>query len=209
MAITAANIITALNEELQISENTSPSARMTRVIRNALRFLSGLGRWSCLYTSASAAVIAGTEYINWPDNFRLLDEIKLNDGTYDYEPLEDLEGGYRQWLKNRECQTAANRNRPLYKVQRGKKFYIDPISDAAYTATIYYYKYHPTDIAAILFDDDFLDCLVYAAIAAYLDSKGRHNKGAYYRALAQGKAQELQESDFEDKIHREIKYHDL
>ena len=211
MTITRTTIITALNEELNASESTTPSARMLRAMRTGLRFVSGLARWSCLHTSKTDyTTAAGDESIAWPANFRELDVIKVNDGTYDSAPLTEI--SYEKWQEHREDETTADYDQPEEFARREQKFYLQPRPDANsgsnYTVKVYYWRWHPDD-STILFGEDFEEVVNNAVIAAYLESKGRHVQAQYYKALAVGGAAELERTHAVDRKPRFIKYHDL
>jgi hypothetical protein len=212
--ITIEAIVGVLNEELVLNpaEATDGSgASVTLALRNTLRWLSRQGNWKCLHKTATAALVNGTTNIAQPADFNNLDAITLNDGTYNKEPLTPLEDGYNEWLTNRHNEPSNNYSEPKHYAERGTTYYLDPISDTDYTATLAYWAIHATDaagLAAIAFPDVFELALCYAVISNYLNSKGRHEKAVYYRALAEAELDELRDG-FEDKITRPIKYNDL
>jgi hypothetical protein len=214
MSIVISALITGLNDEISAEEKISAlSTKMERAIKKALRWSSMQGRWSCLHkTDASQSVTAGTQNLTKMADFHLLDNITLNDGTYEGPPLEPLEGGFYQWLTNREHETSSSYGEPVNKVERGNNIYLEPLPDGAYTASINYWSIHQTsDLAlttVLAFPDVFESALVYAVCAAYLDTTDRHNKATLYWAKALGELDDLRDG-FEDKRESVIKYQDL
>lgn len=215
MSITVANVITDLNDELTLSESTTTaSTAVKKAMTKALRWLSKRARWGCLHTSKEDyTTSAGDESIAWPDNFRVLDSIVVNDGTYDSKPLTKIT--YNKWLKRRADETSADYDEPEEYAERAQKFYLDPRPDANdgsnYTIKVWYWRWHPAITAVstpILFADVFKEAIVAATIAAYLDGKGRHAKAQYYWGLAENESDDLRR-DFEDKKPRNVKYRDL
>ena len=214
MAITVANCITDLNDQLKVSESTdSPSTAVLNALTKALRWLSRQANWSCLHTSASPTTTEGAQSVDYPANFRKLDYIVVNDGTYDGKPLTKIT--FRKWLRKRRDETSADYDEPTKFAQRGKKFYLEPRPDSNdgnnYTVTVWYWRWHP-GIAAlgttILFPDEFSQVVFDAFAGAYLDRKGRHGKARYYWGMAEKGALEL-EGDFADRKARIIKYRDM
>lgn len=179
-------------------------------MRNGLRWLSRQDKWSCLHTSANQATTTGTETIEYPANFRVLDEIIINDGDYDYKPLSEI--SFEEYKKLRAEETSSNYGRPRQFARRGEKFYLYYVPDSNdgdnYTAKVYYWRYHP-DETTILFSEDFEEVINNAVIAAYLEDKGRHSKAVYYQAKAKGQAEELSQRHCPDRKPTKIPYKDL
>ncbi len=202
MSITKANIVTQLNSRLGRSETATTLAE---VIKAGLKFVSGLGRWPCLHTSKTDyALVSGTYYLAWPDNFRELDCIVLNDGTYDGEPLTEIK--YEEWKKNREDETSANYDESEHYANRGKFFYLDPISDGSYTGKIDYWQWHP-DQDTILFGDEFKEAVFNAVMGKYLEGKGPNFADAanFYLQIAVRECSGIPQ----DKKKSQIQYHDI
>lgn len=214
MSIAISALIAGLNDEISAKENTTVlSVKMERAIKKALRWVSMQGRWSCLHkTDTSQSVVAGTQNLIKPTDFHLLDSITLNDGTYEGPPLEPLEGGFTQWLRNREDETSSSYAEPTCRVERGNNIYLNPLPAGAYTASINYWSIHQTSDLTLptelTFPDVFESALVYAVVAAYLDTTDRHNKATLYWAKAVTELDDLRDG-FEDKRNSVIKYQDL
>lgn len=215
MSITVASVITSLNDKLILDESiTTASTAVKDAMSKAVRWLSKRARWSCLHTSKEDyTTTEGDESIDWPDNFRVLDGIVVNDGTNDSEPLSEIT--YNKWLKRRKDESSADYDEPEEFAPRGEKFYLDPRPDANngsnYTVKVWYWRWHPaiTAIATtILFGDVFKEAIVAATIAAYLDGKDRHVKAQYYWGLARNESDDLKK-DLADKKPRNVKYRDL
>lgn len=214
MSIDVASVITDLNDELTLSESTSTlSTAVKKAMTKGLRWLSKRARWSCLHQSKEDYTTAGDSSIAWPDNFRVLDRIVVNDGTYDGKPLKKIT--YERWLKRREDESIADYDEPEEYAARGEQFYLEPKPDnndgSNYTVKVWYWRWHPAITAAdtaILFADVFKEAILAATIAAYLDGKSRHVKAMYYRGLAEVESDGLK-PDFEDKKPRTVKYRDL
>lgn len=215
MSITVANVITDLNDELTLSESTdTASTAIKKAMSKAVRWLSKRARWSCLHHSKEDySTSEGDESIAWPDNFRVLDGIVVNDGTYDSKPLTKIT--YNKWLKRRADETTADYDEPEEYADRGEKFYLDPLPDSNdgnnYTIKVWYWRWHPAITAVdttILFGDVFKEAIVAATIAAYLDGKDRHVKAQYYWGMAGNESDDLKR-DHADKKLRNVKYRDL
>lgn len=208
MSISVQSIIVTINNRLKVSENTStPSATVLDAITSGLRWVSEQAKWSCLHTSdTSQSVDAGEFTLDFPIDYKELDYITLNDGTYEGPPLKELDGGFEQWLENRENEMSGNYDEPTHKIQRGMKWYLDPKADQTYTADIWYWKFHPavSELASsILFGDRFTEPVKQACIAAYLDGKQRHSEAQYYftQAAILLDALEGPEADFTMEQH--------
>jgi len=172
MAITKAEILTVLNARLNRAETD-----IDEEIRSALYDLSNMANWKDLWTSDTTNTLtAGDTYLSLPDNFKELDAIVLNDGSEDGEPLKPLVGGFREWLRRREGESSSDYDEPEYYVIRGKRFYLDPVSDDNdgndYTATIYFWRTHPNDLDNILFGEQFREAIYNKTIAVYLQGLG-------------------------------------
>jgi hypothetical protein len=211
MDLTWKTVVASLNQDLAASESvTTCSARSKRALRTALNWLSRQANWSCLHTSTEASALSsGSDSIDYPDNFKQEDEIILNDGTYDGEPLKKLKGGYNRYRKLRKDETTGSYDEPEEYVKRQNKFYLYPVADGAYTPTIYYWRYHPiddadiiTDDPALLFTEEFEDCLNSAFIAAYLDTKKQYQRARFYFLKAQQLADELKLNLSDKKFKR-------
>lgn len=215
MSISVQSIIVAINDRLKADESTTtPSTTMLDAITAGLRWISEQANWSCLYNyDTSQSVIAGGFTLDFPADYKDLDYITLNDGIYEGPPLKELDGGFQQWLKNREDETSSNYDEPICMVQRGKKWYLDPKADQTYTADIWYWKYHPviTGLSStILFGDRFTEPVKLACIAAYLDSKQRHSEATYFYTQAAILLGPLEDTEADFAVERHfVKYHDI
>jgi hypothetical protein len=202
MSFTKDNIVTALNSRLGRSET---STTIAEIIKAGLKFVSEGGLWPCLWNSKEDYTIeSGTSYLDWPTDFRVLDEIRINDGTYDGDPLDEIT--YEEWLQNREDETSANYDEPVKFAQRGKRFYLDPVSDDDYTGKVYFWRYHP-DQAEIIFDDSFKEAVFNAVMGKYFESKGPAfaDAATYYLNIS---LREMSRLPQDTKVSQ-VKYHDL
>lgn len=205
--ITALRVLTKLNAELSVKESVAvPGTAVSMAFCEALRWLSMRGRWKFLYTTDEQDIEAAQRTLDRPDDMHLLEHIVIDDSA----PMKTLEGGYRKWLENRGDE--GSYAEPENYLERANRFYLDPLPDTDYTATISYWAVHATAdnilTLDITFPLAFERALVCAVAAEYLDGKGRHNKATYYRALAEAKIDELR-ATYEDKIEHFIQYEDL
>jgi hypothetical protein len=211
MALTLGGLVKNLNDKLGLTTDETVTT-LALDIKSMLRWNSMQGRWRCLHTSTPTDLKSGDSSIEKPADFNQLDAIRLNDGTYNKEPLLRLEGGYQQWLTNRDDETSNNYDEPTHYCERGNYFYIDPVADGDYTATVFYWKIHSTESIADATELDFPDVfelpLTYALMAVYLDGKGRHDEAVYFYAQAEAKLDELRDG-YEDKIDMTIRYEDI
>jgi hypothetical protein len=201
MAITKAELVTALNTDLNRSETTTTAAR---AIRRALEHLSGLKLWKDLHTSGTAAIVAGNTSFAAPTGLRVVDAIVLSDGTYDSLPMEPI--AWRDLLTDREG--SQSQSEPTHYIYRGRTIEFGPQADASYTATVRYWRSHP-DQDAILFGDAFKTALEYATQAFYLSGKGltADPKFAEVRDLYMDEVGGL--GSEADTITRCVKYRDI
>ena len=162
MAIAKTTLLTALNADLLRSETN-----IDTYIMRALFDLSGRALWKDLHTSDTATIAQGETSFAVPSDIRVLDEITLNDGTHEGEPL--TVAAWREILAQREGQQS--QGEPTQYRYRGRSIQFHPQADAAYTATTWYWKWclDPDDID---FGDTFLTALIYATQAFYLTGKG-------------------------------------
>ena len=145
MAITSSEVSTAVNDNIK---HTSTD----RELLLALKKLSGAG--NILFAiDESQSLADGDTTLDYPDDFKGLGHIVLNDGTYDGRPL--IECTYEQYLEYQNDKASSSRSEPRVFAEMGQKFYVEPISDGAYTAKIHHYRYHPEDVSTILFRDEW------------------------------------------------------
>lgn len=185
MSITKASLVTAINDELSTSFiAVTLSALIQRRLVKAMKWLSRQAKWSCLHTYDTKTLAAGESSVAKPDYFRIMDIIKVNDGTYDSRPLTRLAQGFTEYHRNIEDLTSGLYSEPLEFIEQGDNIYFSPVADKSYTVKIWYYAYN-YDLDNILFPDELKEALELACIAAYLDGIGRHEKAQYYWQQAQ------------------------
>ena len=173
MAITKAEIVVVLNSRLKRAETETTIAEE---MRSALWDLSRIAAWPDLHHYATEVVTSGTQYASYPTDFRLLDRLVINDGTYDYEPLGRM--NFDEWLLYRDQESSSNYDQPEFYSQRAKKFYLQPIPDASYTVKTWFWRYQP-DSDTLLFSDQFREAIYNATMKKYLESKGLEKSVRY------------------------------
>jgi len=164
MAITATEIRTVLNARLNRAETN-----IDEQIRSAIYDLSERALWRDLYSSdEEGATTDGGTTVALPDRFRVLDSVQLNDGTYDYPPLELAT--MQQIIEWRERETAAGESRPESYCIRGGNIEVYPTADAEYVVKWRYWQRHidPTG-GTILFDEAFREAIYNCAMMKYLE----------------------------------------
>lgn len=143
-------------------------------IRAVIKDLSKRAKWPDLYradeTDDRVDLVSGTSSSSLPDGLRVLDFIVINDGTNDGRPLKFLP--FEKWLKRREDESSSSYDEPERYARRGKKVFWDPVPDDDYTAKFWFWRHHPTVLAAntgddedILFGDEF-DVLIKYGVCA-------------------------------------------
>ena len=200
MAITNASIVTVLNARLRRAET---EAALTEPIFAGLTYISGKGRWRVLRTSAATNLVAGNNSIALPANFRIEDRIVLNDGTSDYRPLDKTD--YDSVLRARAG--SPGRSQPLSYSKAGSNFELNAACDKAYTATVYYWRWHP-DQADILFGDAFREAVFNAVMYKYCETKKLLQEAGYYRSVADVELSNLSNTE-EDTLTIKARYKDL
>ena len=203
--MTKDEIVTVLNARLQKTETTTTIAED---IRAGLKYVSEGGLWPCLHHTATGTLTSATQYIAWPTDYRALDAITINDGTYESRPLTRLDGGFDQWLKNREDETSGNYSTPTEIAERAQKWYLDPVSDdnggSDYTYTVRFWRYHPHQ-SEILFPESFREAVFDAVIGKYLMGRKQANSAVFYLACADREMADLPQ----DSKLTKIKYRDV
>jgi hypothetical protein len=161
MSITSSEILAAVNNNLHRSETD-----IDEQIRAALKVLSGAGNFLAAEDGSQTLSLADT-YLDEPADYKALEAIVLNDGTNDGEPLSEITFG--EYLGRKEDESSADYDEPLEYAHFNNRFYVEPAADGSYTATIYYYRYHPDSITTILFDDQWRDAIY--SLTSYLVAK--------------------------------------
>lgn len=85
--------------------------------------------------------------------------IILNDGSFDLEPLTRI-----SWRDYRNLMTSFNsglRSTPKVYAEQNKLFYLYAPPGQAYTTTIWYFKYHAQNVAAIEFEEEFRNAVYF------------------------------------------------
>jgi hypothetical protein len=199
MSITKDDIATVLNARLVRAETATTLATQ---IKAGLAYLSERGRWPVLHSSSAVSLIAADSHIDYPTDLREIDKIILTDTTGSYDPL-----GKVDWEYILQCRTGTPGNtRPYNYCRRGAKLELDAACDKAYTATVYFWRYHP-DQATILFGDEWAEALYNAVIYKYLEGKKQVDQAAYFRRIADLEIEKFR--DTEDLISTQAKYRDI
>lgn len=185
-----AAVLAVVNARLNRTE-TSISTQL----RAALREITGRGDF--LAATEDAAIVQGDGYISYPTDFKALDRILIDDNELEEAVFEDI--------MPRDADAA--QEEPTEFAPFNRRFYLNSVSNAAYTAVIYYYRYHPGDVSSILLEDEFLEavyCLTTAKVAAAfdLDEKAAKWYRLYEREMPLLMAQE-------PKQVKHVQYHDI
>ena len=198
--ITIAEIVAALNSRLKRAE-TSDS--LINEIKAALTYLSGEGRWSDLRASETYSLVAGDYQLAKPADFRLEDKINIADTTTTYNPLKKTD--FDTILKSRSY--TVGQSRPVRYSIVGSYIELDAECDQAYTAVVYYWRWHPyqTDI---LFKGPFREAIYNAVIFKYLEGKQQADQAIYYRNVCRDEIDRLRETE-EDRLPALAQYKDL
>jgi len=143
-----AEVLAVVNARLGRANN--PLTDITVPLRAALKRLSAIANF--LANAEDAAITSSSTYIPYPTDFKALKSILL-DGSRE-EPLALT--GY--WdIQTIGANDAANE--PESYAPFNRRFYLKPLPDGDYTATISYWRYHPNDISTILFEDEFMPAI--------------------------------------------------
>jgi hypothetical protein len=197
--MTKTEIVTVLNARLKRAET---STTLAEEIRAGLLYVSMAGLWPELHTSSTDALVAGDNSIDKPSGMMKEDKITLNDGTSEDDPLRKVD-----WDYILKCRSGTpGQSRPYYYTRRGSKFELDAACEQSYTATIYYWQYHPNQ-TAILFGEQFREAIFNAVMYKYLEGKKLIQEAAYFRAIADSELARL--SDTEDLNFSQVKYQDI
>ena len=163
MSILKADILTFVNAKLNRAETDIDTE-----IQTVLNDLSD----EYLLTSSdlSQSLAGGSTYLVYPTNFKEIIALVLSDSVQSYIPLKPQ--SYAEYL---EAMTYnASTGKPEYYSEYDGKFYMYPApnaADTAYTAKIEYYRYHPQDVATILFRDEFKNAINFGVTAEVAASK--------------------------------------
>lgn len=160
MSITAAEVLAEVNERLHRSETV-----VTDELRATLKDLSIRGDFLFDIDTTQTITTAST-YLSEPSNFKGLVAIVLNDeddgSGDDGQPLRPID--YDEYLRQREDETTADYDEPLYYCHANNKFYLEPTcddgaSENGYQAKIHYWRLHPDSTSTILFGDAFREAI--------------------------------------------------
>jgi hypothetical protein len=201
MAVTKAQILTALNLRLNRSETD-----IDTFIVEALANLCGRGLWKDLWTTdnSTGTLADGSASFNLPTDLMAIDRIVLHDGTDYGDPLKLASwDDMLTWRKG--TQTGAE---PGYYCPRGRTAQVHPAADAAYTPYVYYWKW-AVSADSIPFRDLFRPVLTYATQAFFCagvglaaDPKFTEQWGLYENALAKLVGEK------DTQVHQ-VMYHDV
>ncbi len=109
----------------------------------------------------------GDTDLDYPDLYKQLVSIVLNDGTCDKAPLKLLPGGYKHYLRLMENYSSGLNGTPRWYAEFDDKFWPYPVPGQAFTATIKFFKYHAQSVAAIEFGDEFRNAIYWGTAYFY------------------------------------------
>ena len=165
MAITGANIRTALNSRLGKAEVADA---INDQITEGLHALGGLAQWPDLHTSSNLSFVAADKSKAVPSDFRTENELYISG----YAPLV-----FASYDAIREAQeSAGGSSRPRWYAIHEGSVHVYPIPDASYTVVCKYYRFHTTvsdETDNLLFGDQFKEAIVLATIVEYLKTVGK------------------------------------
>lgn len=199
-SITIAEIVAVLNARLKRAET---STTLINEIKAALTYISRDGKWKALRTSSTTSLVAGSKSFVKPTNLRIEDKIVLNDGTVDYDPLEKSDFDY---ILKRRAGSPGN-SQPLYYCPMGANIELDAACDKAYTATTYYWIWHPYQ-ETILFGSPFREAIYNAVMFKYLEGKPEPERSSAYRNICDNELDKLRETE-EDQLPVMARYKDI
>ncbi len=195
MAVTKAEIIAQVSKNLLGDSSTYTWAQIYRAVSKFFIMLSERSNWPDLHIAGTSSITLtdGTTYIAHPDNYKDLDAIVINDGTYDNRPLKEIT--YEAYLKRRSQEPSTSYDEPKRFARRGKFFWLDPIAATGYTAKLHYWRKHPgltsatADGSEIIFGDEFEPVIMagatlYVAKAAGMLSKVQEFTSEVSQALS-------------------------
>ena len=173
MTITAENIATDLNADLQRGETATT---LITPIRRALADLSKRAKWPDLHTSSATALVSGVTFISPPADLCFFDNITVNDGTNESKPLRRKT--WDDYLT--DVSGTGTSGKPDRYTPHGGKTYLYPTANASFTVTTWYYKLHPDHTSSgIVFGDGFRDAIAFGTEVFYLASKGLEKDPLY------------------------------
>lgn len=201
MSVTIEQLIQAVNDELNVNESTELTSANTRKINSALKWLSSMAKWSCLWKHETVAVGQGDTSLDRPEGVRVIDKLELAG----YGPMTRFAYGWEDYI-NKYRSTGT----PQQYIDRGEKIFFAPAARQGFNIKISYWRWHEkiTDGGeAILFTDGFSEVLENKFIAEYLDGRGRHEKAMFYHNRALAGIADI--TDLADKNVRMVRCNDL
>ena len=152
ITITKAEILVVVNARLGRAETD-----IDEELRSALYDISGWADF--LLTESDTSTVDGTASYAFPDNCKQMLWIMLDAGKDGKrtDPLTKIpmEG----YLTYRDNETTADEDEPEYYAIHNELIYPYPVPDAIYVMSQYYSRYHPNDLATILFGEQFREAI--------------------------------------------------
>ncbi len=111
-------------------------------------------------TETSQTLIADDTTLDYPTDFKNLISLTLIDGnSNEKSPLIKLRGGHQQYRELRLNDDSSGLTE--FYSEFNSQFFLWRPANQAYTTNIEFYRYHPQDINAILFTDEFRSMIYY------------------------------------------------
>jgi len=106
---------------------------------------------------------SGSVSLDYPTDFKALISIVLiNSSGVRQSPLEELPGGHKEYRRLRDSDSATGE--PEWYSEFNDKFWLWRPSNGDYTTEIEYIRYHPQDVASILYGEQFRNCIYFGTV---------------------------------------------
>ncbi len=167
MAITKANIITEVDENLQTGFVNDPDT-IDRFIQKVLDDLSEEDL--LVDTDATQTLVSGDKTLAYPTGYRAMIALTLTvtSGSSEQHPLEPLPGGQQQYrsLRHNDDSTGI----PRWFSDFNSQFFLWRPANQAFSSLIEFYKDHPQDVENIEFSDNYKNA-IFAGVTFYAGLK--------------------------------------
>jgi len=128
---------------VQATGRTDKTSLINSAIDLAVQEISAQRLWSDLLVEASVSTSANTSYVTLASAADRITEVRVFDGSTD--PAWPLKVRDKSWLVGKIPNFAAlSTGEPTYGYLEGRKLYLVPIPDGAYTIYYSYYRQHPS-----------------------------------------------------------------
>lgn len=154
MAITAAQILVFVNNQLERSE-TSVDEEIIQVLNE----LSDAGLLLGVDTAGTLTVASPT--MAFPSDCKSPVTIVLNDGSVDLAPLKPLPGGYARFRDLMQSMNTGLYGSPTHYAVFNKVIYPYLPPGQSYTVTLSYRKRHAQSATTISFGDEFRNAIYF------------------------------------------------